>query len=517
MDAQELLKDVEDVEKTIEKRKDKIINWIKKPLNFPLVLVLILAFAIRFYYFLMTKTQPLWWDEAVYGSLAKNLISHQWDATATIIGETTIRPIFFPFLWSLLMRIGIGEIGSRFLLGFLLSILSVFLFYLIAKEIFNKKIGIIATFMFSFLWIHIFYTCRLLTDIPSLFFMFLSIYYFVKATKFNLNFKYFSISLISLSIATLIRYASGVIFLVYLIILGLILCKKISLLKNPKFYLSGIIGFFPILLFFLINLITKGNIFPAIFGTDFYFGGEKVAKPLAFYVLNFIPVYLKTIFLIFFLIGLLVILFELVAGYNFIIKNTKLRNYLFLLLIFITFYSSFIFFIRFGEDRYFLITSLPLFCFAAFGINYISKFIEKYNKYIAILFVLIILFVGAYSQVKDADNLIKTKKQSYLQIRQGMEWLRDNSSKDAVFAGGGGIGPYTIFYAERMYFDAPTNYSESYKISEADYLIVHGFTPQAGYINQYLEENQDKWKPINIFFFDEEQKQPMLIIYEKTH
>jgi len=516
MDAQDILEDIGDVEKTVEKRKDKIIKWMKKPLNFSLFLVLMSAFFIRLYYFLMTKTQPLWWDEAVYGSLARNFISHSWDNTATIIGELTIRPTFFPFLWSILMRIGIGEITSRFLLEFVPSVLSVFLVYLIAKEVFNKKIGIITAFMFSFLWIHLFYTFRILTDIPSLFLVFLSIYYFIKATKFNLNFKYFSISLIALSIATLMRYPNGIIFFVYLIIGILFLFKEKSLLKNPKFYFSAIIGIFPILLFFLINLITKGNIFPTLLQSDFYFGAEKIAKPIAYNMLNYIPMYLTRVFFIFFLIGLAIILFELVVGYNFIIKNTKLRNYLLLLLTFVAIYSFFIFYLRVGEDRYFLITSLPLFCFTAFGIDYISKFIKKYNKYTAILFILIILFIGVYSQIEQADNIIKLKKQSYLEVKQGMEWLKENSQEDAVFAGGGGIGPYTIYYTERTSFDAPANYSESSEIEEADYLIVHGFTPQAEYINQYLEENQDKWIPMKVFFIDQEQKQPIFIIYGKT-
>ena len=61
-------------EEIIEKRKEKIINWLKKPSNLILVLVLIFAFALRLYYFILVKNQPLWWDEACYGILAKNFI-----------------------------------------------------------------------------------------------------------------------------------------------------------------------------------------------------------------------------------------------------------------------------------------------------------------------------------------------------------------------------------------------------------------------------------------------------------
>ena len=38
-------------EEIIEKRKEKIISWIKQPLNFSLALVLLLGIAIRIYYF----------------------------------------------------------------------------------------------------------------------------------------------------------------------------------------------------------------------------------------------------------------------------------------------------------------------------------------------------------------------------------------------------------------------------------------------------------------------------------
>jgi len=52
---------------------------------------------------------------------------------------------------------------------------------------------------------------------------------------------------------------------------------------------------------------------------------------------------------------------------------------------------------------------------------------------------------------------------------------------------------------------------------DADYLIDHIFTPRPDYMDQYLEENKNKWKPVNAFFFDAESKQPALIIYKKNY
>jgi len=127
---------MEDEEKKTKERKEKIQNWLKNPYNLALVGILIFAFAIRIYYFVMTKSQPLWWDEAAYGSLAKNFIlDGRWSDTYLIQHETFIRPLLFPILWAALLKIGFGEIGVRFLLQFLPSIIAVFFVYLISKEL----------------------------------------------------------------------------------------------------------------------------------------------------------------------------------------------------------------------------------------------------------------------------------------------------------------------------------------------------------------------------------------------
>jgi len=492
----------------------KIIDWFKEDKsNILLVAVLLFAFAIRLYYFFQVGNQPLWWDEACYGSLAKNLITHQWGGTDLIVGETLIRPLFLPILWAGLLILKLPESAIRFLLEFIPSILSVFFVYLIGKEVFSKRIGIISAFIFSVLWIHLFYSVRLLTNVPSIVFLFASVYLFILATKNQFNYKYFSISLLLLSIATLIRYPNGIVFFVYFIML--ILRKQLYLNKS-KFWLMGLIGIAPILLFFIINLISSGNIFPALLGGGYInvSGGEKVYYPIAWSSLNFIQVYLKNIFFVLFLFGAGTILFDFIMGYNLILKE-KRRNYLLLILIFVSIYSFYIFYIRSVEDRYFLPISFIFCLFAGFGLDSLSKLIKKYNKYLSLLFILVILIVGAYSQITFADSLIKNKKQSFLQIRQGFEWIRDNTPKDSSIIGLG-TEPYIVYYAERDLLVLPKNESDKGEIANADYLVVHAFNQYPEYINNYLQENKEVWIPINVFFFDEQKTQPALVIYQKT-
>jgi len=56
----------------IEERKSKVLDWFKDKNNRILIGILIFAFAIRLYYFIMTKSQPLWWDELCYGCFSES-------------------------------------------------------------------------------------------------------------------------------------------------------------------------------------------------------------------------------------------------------------------------------------------------------------------------------------------------------------------------------------------------------------------------------------------------------------
>lgn len=502
-----------ELEKRIEKIKKRIFDWFKEDnLNIYLVLVLIFAFAIRLYYFIQVGNQPLWWDEAVYGALAKNFISNMWGGTHLIQYETMIRPLFLPFIWSLLMRIGIPEMGARFFLEFIPSIISVFLVYLIGKEIFEKRVGIISAFIFSVLWIHLFYTVRLLTNVPALVFLFLSIYLFIKSTKYGLNYKFFSLALIFLSFSTLTRYPNGIIFFVYVFML---LINKQFLLNKLKFWYFGLMGISPILLFFLYNFMTQENIFPALLGGQYINAGEKITTPFAFGLLNYIPIYLQTTFFIFFILGTIILLFELFVGYNLIPKTTKLKNSLLLFLILISVYSFFIFYLRAAEDRYFFPICISLCVFTGFGINLVYGFIKKHNKFLAISFLLLVLFLGAYVQISQATNLIENKKTSFLQERQGFEWMDKNTPKSSIYAGSG-IAPYVIYYTSRNYYELPSSSQEIGEDLNSDYLILQIFHNSPEYFAEYFNNNFEKWKTLQIFYLDEEKKQPAFIIYRKV-
>src|SRR3989338_10726863 len=110
----------------IQKRKDKIKNWLKNPSNLALVVILVFAFVIRLYYFYLTMNQPLWWDEAEYMSAAKGY------AGIVDYSLSGIRLPGFSLLMSLFYILNItSEPIIRFFALFIPALFLIFLTYLI--------------------------------------------------------------------------------------------------------------------------------------------------------------------------------------------------------------------------------------------------------------------------------------------------------------------------------------------------------------------------------------------------
>ncbi|MDP7506469.1 MAG: glycosyltransferase family 39 protein, partial [Candidatus Woesearchaeota archaeon] len=140
------------------KGKNRFWGWVLEPYNFALVCILLFAFGIRLYYF--NINEAIWWDEAIYLNLARDL------ANGNVYSNVLNKEIGIPFLWSLLYRIKIGEFGLR-ITELLFSVAGVFLTYLVGKKLFSKRIGLLSSFMMSVFYLHLFFTARLLLGVPA--------------------------------------------------------------------------------------------------------------------------------------------------------------------------------------------------------------------------------------------------------------------------------------------------------------------------------------------------------------
>ncbi|MBI2629025.1 glycosyltransferase family 39 protein [Candidatus Pacearchaeota archaeon] len=479
----------------------------------------------------MTKSQAHWWDTLAYGAIAKESVYHLWTGTHFIVSESIIRAPLLPFVWSLFMRLNLSEVWVLIFLEYLPSLASVYLVYLIGKEMYNEKIGLISAFVMSVLWINIFYTARIMTDIPSSFLVLLSIYCFFKSYE-NFNLKYFSISIFSISLAILMRNSSFLIGATYIVFLVLI--KKHKLFKEKNFWIGGIIGAIPLIFFFLSNFLTKGDFFPAL---GSYASSAAAKSSYAYYIIDqFFPHLFPSLFksnystilnilkgnpfsifgnilLTLFAIGLIIAILELFLSKGYIFKLKRTKSHIFSLLLLILSLAFFIFYIKAAEDRYLLIIITSLLFFSAIGLTYIYDKIKKYNKNIAVVFLVIVLALSAYSQYSYGHPIIESKIPSYYNLKQAFVWVNENTPENAVVLGDG-IDPYVIYYGNRKFEHWNFTDIES-TLKNSDYIVVAAWEHQGQQSMEFINGNlSNRLSLEQVFFFDQQQKQVSAMVYK---
>jgi 4-amino-4-deoxy-L-arabinose transferase-like glycosyltransferase len=192
-------------EKEIEKRKDsikkKFSSWIKDNCDKVLIALLVISFIIRILIFIKTMNQPLWWDEADYLSAAK-----KWGIGINV-GDIWYyrRGFLWPLIGALFFKLGIGEISMRFLVV-LLSTGTVALSYFVIAKMFDKKSALLVSIGIAFSWISLFFTGRVLTDIPGTFVLLLALLFFWKGYVLKEGNRYLYLFGLFYALALLVRF-----------------------------------------------------------------------------------------------------------------------------------------------------------------------------------------------------------------------------------------------------------------------------------------------------------------------
>jgi len=515
---------MEDSEKEVEnqdivQRKNKLkkffFGWVKDKYDLLFLAILIFAIIIRIYFFWVTKTQPVWWDEADYLSFAK------------IIGKglsidyvlSTTRPFFLQMLWALCFKMGLGEISLR-LTELIFSILAIWAAYLIGKTIFNKKVGLISAFLLAVFWQHLFFTYRLMTEIPSVTFFLFAVYFFwsgyvKKQDKMLIWFGVF------FGLALLTRAAVLMTVLVFLIFL--IIVDKHKFLKNKYLWFSVIIALLILSTFLGYIAVEKGGnpVEQFLKVGSGRFAMDKAMKFQGILVYSsFFPEYLGKVLLIPFVIGLAVLIFNLAINIDLVLKNksSKMRKYLF---IFLWFLIPFLYHAIVGdhmEPRYLLIAFPAFFIVLSIGLLEIGKWIKQgtKSKIAVIVVILIILLFGAYYQLDQSGKMIKQKASSYAEVKQAALWLKDNTLESETIL----TRSYyqNIYYSERKTYNFVSETEEDFdkEIREIkpDYFILSIFEPYPEWIYSYPDRNKEFLVPIQAY---QQGEQAVLIIYKLNY
>jgi len=328
--------------------------------------------------FSLFVNHDIWWDSSVFLGMGKYIFSFSdvglWEASRPIVW-----PLFLGFFW----KIGLDAIffGKLFIILFSLGILS--LTYVIAYEIFDKKIAVISALFLALSQTFFHFNNILQTEIPSTFFLLLGFYFFIK--------KQYNFSGLFIGIAFMTRFFQIFAFFpLFLILIYLIKKKKESIKSLINFSVYFLI---PVIPYLILNFfLYKNPLFP-FFLQSFMtkFTGWVFFQPFYFYFINLLQ---ENILVLFSILGLI-----------FIFKKFEVKRFsLALLFLFI--------FVPYNlvahKEMRLLIPALPfLYILTSYGIIYFGNLFKK-RKYVILLLLLVVFLVSSIPNLefnRYEDNL----------------------------------------------------------------------------------------------------------------
>jgi len=512
--------------------KERLKNFLKKRENQILVLIIVFSIIYRLFYFFKLGAQPIWWDEGDYLAISKvwslGMEIPEWWAHFT-----GMRPLLLPIIWTIFFKLGFEELSIRFFTILLPSLGAIYLVYVLGKELYNKKIGLIAGFMFSVYWVFTFYTYRLLTDIPATFFGLLSFIFFYKGLKENRMCSFYLCALFGV-LAFSTRFPLALVLITCFIYLFFI--KKFAILKDRTFW-KFILSIFIFAIPFVIYVIYTKFYFIKFFFIGGLGGAIESGQGFGFYIFGLSLSILKSIWIIAFVMGVFT-LYKFFIGFDIFWKqkDKKFNADFFIILWIILQYFLYVFVFRGANDRWILMLTIPMLIICSKGIMGAYKYLKKYSKFLAIILFLFLLFGGAYQNITHANNLIEIKKDTYNEIKLGGLWLKENTPQDTKVITASIV--QNQYYSERQSYDFYTNdsiwescaglsgqlsenetcqklaeeaFNRKVEAIEPSYLIISVFEP--AFTPQWAYTYPQRYNLTPVAAFPDNQ-QPMLVIYK---
>ena len=512
----------------IEQRKEKLKIWLKNPYNLLLVALLAFTIIMRLHYFVLTANQPTWWDEGDYLAMAKEFAIPYSETPEWWSHFASIRPPLMPLIWAFFIKFNISEPIMRFLTEVVPSILVVLFTYLVGASFFNKKIGLIAGYSMSIYWSMQFYSYRFLTDIPTTLFALMSIYFFwefyIKKQKpIGLY-----LGVLFIVCGFLIRFPTALVWAS--VAIYLLLTKKQKIFKDKHVWFAAIFGLALLFPYFLYVKLTLGSWFPA--GTFYLTNNTITYSSFAWFLLGYIPQFLKFVPTLFVVLGLIYSIVLLVLGFDIFLKQKEshsINTEYFLFLIAGVQVLFYVFLFKTGNDRWILLWFPLVFIYMAKGLEFLGSLTKRLSKYIEWIMILIVLLMLSFTFIPQADQLINQKLTSYEEVKETGLWLRENAPANSKVLGASIV--QNAYYSHLRTYDfyigtelqkqitgeidpqgrpMGTSYETIRNETELeckivrvrpDYLILHGlepvFTPD--FIYDYPQRHPDLLEPVTSF------------------
>lgn len=501
----------EELERKKEAIKKKLKNFFSTKYDYYFLFILIAALLIRVYFFFITKDQALWWDEAEYALKAKSIF-----LGTPVTGWAPEREIVVPFIWGLIYYFIQGETPLRFL-QVIISSSIVWLTYLLGKELYNEKVGLVASAIIAVNAVMLFFTSRLLTYLWAPLFFLLTFYFFYKGYVKKEK-KYFYLSPITAGLG--ISVYGSLAFGVFAIAIFLLITEKHKILTKKEVWIIGAVGIISLIPQFIYNYMSYGDIFAR--WTAFHATQQPQGNfSYIFGYLKIFPHAFGNIFTILIAVGAIYLALRSLIYFDILLKSNSLKlksNLLILLwpICVISFYtySS----IYYGGVIYdaFIMSAFPaLAIIGANGLLLLDKL--QFNKKILTYFLIFVVLLGSFYQLSYSNEIIKNKIDSYQQVKQAGLWIKANTLKDTKIISRS--PPQNTYYSERETYttDSPTSVEDlvnRLKEVNADYYVLSIFETPNQVEFDVVTKYSAAFIPVNAYYTDATKTRAVLIIYE---
>ena len=301
--------------------------------------------------------------------------------------------------------------------------------------------------------------------------------------------------------------------------LFILIKDRFSALKNKHYYYYALAFIITLLPYFIWSQITFATPFAFKYG---YSNAVLSDTPVPFgwYNLDFFYTLTENALFLLFAIGV-VLSVQFLLYLDILIKDRSkcFDSSLFSIIVLLVVSAFYIFYIRGTEDRWVYLWLPFIFLLAGKALLFVYERARPYNKFLALVFILVIIVYILFIQLSHANIIIKNKAPSYMQVREAGLWLKENANKSDVVISASYT--QTVYYSELnvTHLNTPNFPSqEDFEIylnnTKARFLIVSGFEYHPQWIYTWPQQNQLRVVPVQAYFADAEQKQPLLIIYE---
>ena len=401
---------------------------------------------------------------------------------------------------------GINDFSSV-LFVLLTSVGSIILVFYFGKLLFNGKVGLMAAFLLSFFPLDVVYSTKLLTDIPSAFFMALGVYLFLyaeKKHKLKYGLSYF-LSGISIGIGYFIRESALLIALFFIIY---ILYKR--KIKKEYFLVPlGILVIFVIEVFILLQ-VTGDPLFRTHTSQEYlieamvihdYFGRSDFPMSLFYYPYIILTSKLTSFFYVFIFIAII---------YSIIYKKKETYNMLFWflpLLLYLSFGSaSFTQYIPFvAKTRYLSIITIPGMLLLAFFLT--DKRIIAKRVIMPLSLIILLTTSIIFVNLREDRNLLDGLRTTYpyLETLDKPIFIDDRSVKALDYISG-----YNNLMDMRRYPSDLSNIKDSYLVINKEMIKNLKAANKSRVFPPEIHTTPTKWMVIKEIGKDDENK---IVIY----